>query len=60
MKEFLLFASLLLCIVLSVQNTSRVTLHVLFLRFRLQEGLLILIFLMIGFILGLLFSRGKK
>ena len=60
MKEFLLFASLLLCIVLAIENTSRVTLHVLFLKFRLQEGLLILVFLMLGFILGLLFARGKK
>ncbi len=59
-KELLWLIGLLFCIFLSVQNRGRVTLHVLFLKFRLQVGLLVLIFVMIGFIFGFMSSRSKK
>lgn len=59
MKEYLLLLVLILCIILAVQNTSTTGLYVLLWRLKLQKGLFILLFLILGYILGLA-SRGKK
>ena len=59
MKEISLLIVLILCIALALQNTATIALSVLIWKFKMQKGLFILIFLIVGYVLGLA-SRGKK
>ena len=57
MKKSLLLAGLGLCVVLALQNTGGMSLHILFWKLTLQKGLFILLFLVLGFILDRLAKK---
>lgn len=60
MRGIILLVSLVLFIVIAVQNTDSVGLSVIGWHFSLPKGLFVLLFLIFGYVIGLLAPSGKK
>ena len=59
-REWLVLGIILISLIAAVQNRGTVIFDFLIWRLSLQKGLLVLFFLMLGFLAGRLTGRGKK